>query len=135
MSNWPEVAKDIGLVLLLIGIGSLFVVAEIALITLRESQIKQIATRGKRGAKVAALTKNPNRFLAAAQVGVTVCGFLSAAVGAEKLGRYLIPRFEELGWSTDLSSNVSLILLTLIIAYVSLVIGELVPKRLALYKA
>jgi len=135
MSNWPEVAKDIGLVLLLIGIGSLFVVAEIALITLRESQIKQIATRGKRGAKVAALTKNPNRFLAAAQVGVTVCGFLSAAVGAEKLGRYLIPKFEELGWSKDVSSNVSLILLTLIIAYVSLVIGELVPKRLALYKA
>jgi len=135
MSNWPEVAKDIGLVLLLIGIGSLFVVAEIALITLRESQIKQIATRGKRGAKVAALTKNPNRFLAAAQVGVTVCGFLSAAVGAEKLGRYLIPKFEELGWSNDVSSNVSLILLTLIIAYVSLVIGELVPKRLALYKA
>jgi putative hemolysin len=135
MSNWPEVAKDIGLVLLLIGIGSLFVVAEIALITLRESQIKQIATRGKRGAKVAALTKNPNRFLAAAQVGVTVCGFLSAAVGAEKLGRYLIPKFEELGWSNDVSSNVSLILLTLVIAYVSLVIGELVPKRLALYKA
>ena len=135
MSNWPEVAKDIGLVLLLIGIGSLFVVAEIALITLRESQIKQIATRGKRGAKVAALTKNPNRFLAAAQVGVTVCGFLSAAVGAEKLGRYLIPKFEELGWSNDVSNNVSLILLTLIIAYVSLVIGELVPKRLALYKA
>ena len=135
MSNWPEVAKDIGLVLLLIGIGSLFVVAEIALITLRESQIKQIATRGKRGAKVAALTKNPNRFLAAAQVGVTVCGFLSAAVGAEKLGRYLIPKFEELGWSKDVSSNVSLILLTLVIAYVSLVIGELVPKRLALYKA
>ena len=135
MSNWPEVAKDIGLVLLLIGIGSLFVVAEIALITLRESQIKQIATRGKRGAKVAALTKNPNRFLAAAQVGVTVCGFLSAAVGAEKLGRFLIPKFEELGWSKDVSSNVSLILLTLIIAYVSLVIGELVPKRLALYKA
>jgi putative hemolysin len=135
MSNWPEVAKDIGLVLLLIGIGSLFVAAEIALITLRESQIKQIATRGKRGVKVESLTKNPNRFLAAAQVGVTVCGFLSAAVGAEKLGRYLIPRFEELGWSTDLSSNVSLILLTLIIAYVSLVIGELVPKRLALYKA
>ena len=135
MSNWPEVAKDIGLVLLLIGIGSLFVAAEIALITLRESQIKQIATRGKRGVKVAALTKNPNRFLAAAQVGVTVCGFLSAAVGAEKLGRYLIPKFEELGWSNDVSNNVSLILLTLIIAYVSLVIGELVPKRLALYKA
>ena len=135
MSTWPEVAKDIGLVLLLIGIGSLFVAAEIALITLRDSQIKQISTRGKRGAKVAALTKNPNRFLAAAQVGVTVCGFLSAAVGAEKLGRYLIPKFEELGWSEDVSNNASLISLTLIIAYVSLVIGELVPKRLALHKA
>ena len=84
----------IGLVALLILLGALFVAAEIALISLRESQIKQLAARGKRGAKVAEVAANPNRLLAALQVGVTVTGFLSAALGAEKLGVYVIPCFE-----------------------------------------
>jgi putative hemolysin len=118
----------------LILLGSLFVAAEIALISLRESQIRQIATRGKRGRRVAALAENPNRFLAAAQVGVTVCGFLSAALGAEKLGEYVIPWLEGLGINETLSPVASLIGVTLVIAYFSLVFGELVPKRLALFR-
>lgn len=122
------------IVLALIVIGSFFVAAEIALISLRESQIRQIATRGRRGARVAALTSNPNRFLAAAQVGVTVCGFLSAALGAERLGVYVIPKLEALGISSQWSSTISLIGVTLVIAYISLVFGELVPKRLALFR-
>ena len=123
-------ATVIGLILL----GSLFVAAEIALISLRESQIRQMATKGKRGKRVAALAENPNRFLAAAQVGVTVCGFLSAALGAEKLGDYVIPWLESLGINDSVSSIASLIGVTLIIAYFSLVFGELVPKRLALFR-
>ena len=122
------------IVLTLIVVGGIFVAAEIALISLRESQIKQIAGRGKRGARVAALTKHPNRFLAAAQVGITVCGFLSAALGAERLGQYVIPRLEELGISSSSSEILSIVGITLVIAYISLVFGELVPKRLALYK-
>ena len=118
----------------LILLASLFVAAEIALISLRESQIRQLALRGKRGAKVAKLAENPNRFLAAAQVGVTVCGFLSAALGAEKLGRYVIPRLEKLGMENGTASTLSLIGVTLVIAYFSLVFGELVPKRLALFR-
>jgi putative hemolysin len=118
----------------LILLGSLFVAAEIALISLRESQIRQMATKGKRGKRVAALAENPNRFLAAAQVGVTVCGFLSAALGAEKLGDYVIPWLESLGINDSVSSIASLIGVTLIIAYFSLVFGELVPKRLALFR-
>ena len=118
----------------LILLGSLFVAAEIALISLRESQIRQIATRGKRGRRVASLAENPNRFLAAAQVGVTVCGFLSAALGAEKLGEYVIPWLEGLGINETLSPVASLIGVTLVIAYFSLVFGELVPKRLALFR-
>ncbi|CAB5239542.1 unannotated protein [freshwater metagenome] len=125
---------DIATVALLILIASLFVAAEIALISLRESQIRQLATTGKRGRKVAALAQNPNRFLAAAQVGVTVCGFLSAALGAEKLGSYVIPRIEEMGVSHAWSSTISLVGVTLVIAYFSLVFGELVPKRLALFR-
>ncbi len=118
----------------LILLGSLFVAAEIALISLRESQIRQMATKGKRGRRVAALSENPNRFLAAVQVGITLCGFLSAALGAEQLGDYVIPWLEGLGLSSSLSAITSLIGLTVIIAYFSLVFGELVPKRLALFR-
>jgi len=123
---------DIGIVALLIALGGLFVAAEIALISLRESQIKQIALKGKRGAKVAHLASNPNRLLGAVQIGVTFCGFLSAALGAERLGEYVIPWLENLGLSSSAARGISLVGLTLVIAYFSLVFGELVPKRLAL---
>ena len=93
-----------------------------------------MATRGKAGMRVAALASNPNRLLAALQVGVTVTGFLSAALGAEKLGDYVIPWLEDLGLKTSAASATSLIGVTLVIAYFSLVFGELVPKRLALYR-
>ena len=126
-----NLATVAGLILL----ASFFVAAEIALISLRDGQVRQLALRGKRGSKLAKLTENPNRFLAAVQVGVTVCGFLSAALGAEKLGRYIIPKLEEVGLENSTANIVSLIGVTLVIAYFSLVFGELVPKRLALYRA
>ena len=125
---------SIAIVLGLIALGGIFVAAEIALISLRESQIKQISGKGKGGARVASLTSNPNRFLAAVQVGITLCGFLSAALGAERLGVYVIPRLESLGLSAASSEIISIIGITLVIVYISLVFGELVPKRLALYK-
>ena len=125
---------SIEIVLGLIALGGIFVAAEIALISLRDSQVKQIAGKGKRGARVAKLTSNPNRFLAAVQVGITLCGFLSAALGAEQLGVYVIPRLESIGLSAGSSEIISIIGITLVIVYISLVFGELVPKRLALYK-
>lgn len=126
--------RDIALVLLFIAVAGIFVAAEIALISLRDSQVRQMASKGKRGARVALLSQNPNRFLAAAQVGVTFCGFLSAALGSERLGTYVIPVFERWGISHDASTTISLITLTLVISYISLVFGELVPKRMALYR-
>ena len=130
-----ELLKSIAIVLGLIGLGAFFVAAEIAFISLRDSQVKQISLRGKRGAKVAFLTKNPNRFLAAVQIGVTLCGFLSAALGAEQLGKYVIPELIAAGISESTSEVISLVGITLVIAYISLVFGELVPKRVALFKA
>ena len=126
---------DIAIVAALILTASLFVAAEIALISLRDSQVRQLASRGKRGARVAQLSENPNRFLAAAQVGVTVCGFLSAALGAERLGSYVIPWLQGRGLSNGMSTTLSIIGVTLVIAYFSLVFGELVPKRLALFRS
>jgi putative hemolysin len=123
---------DLGIVALLIALGGLFVAAEIALISLRDSQVKQLASKGKRGARVAHLASNPNRLLGAVQIGVTFSGFLSAALGADRLGDYVIPWLEDLGLSTSAAQAISLVGLTIVIAYFSLVFGELVPKRLAL---
>ena len=129
-----SVFPSIAIVLGLIAVGGIFVAAEIALISLRDSQVKQLSNKSKRGARVAKLTSNPNRFLAAVQVGITFCGFLSAAFGAEQLGVYVIPRLEELGFSPGASEFLSILGITLVVVYISLVFGELVPKRLALYK-
>jgi putative hemolysin len=126
--------RDIALVILFILIAGVFVAAEIALISLRESQVRQIESKGKRGARVAKLSTNPNRFLAAAQVGITFCGFLSAALGSERIGARLEPKLELIGLSPNTSKALSLIAITLVISYISLVLGELVPKRLALYR-
>ena len=130
-----SILAPIALVLFLIFLGSLFVAAEIALISLRESQVRQVALRGRRGAKVAKLHSNPNRLLAAVQVGVPLSGFLSAALGAEKLGQFVIPWLEDRGLSNKSANTLSLIGLTLIIAYISLVFGELAPKKLALFRS
>ena len=131
-----ELFKAITLVLALILLGAFFVAAEIALISLREGQIKQLSqSKGRRGLRVAKLTENPNRFLAAAQVGVTFCGFLSAALGAEKLGVFVEPRLIDLGLSEGAARLTSIIGVTLVIAYFSLVFGELAPKRLALFRS
>ncbi|MGI9198187.1 MAG: CNNM domain-containing protein, partial [Candidatus Nanopelagicaceae bacterium] len=130
-----DLIQAIALVLALILLGSFFVAAEIALISLRESQVKQLADSGKRGARLSKLTSNPNRFLAAVQVGVTVTGFLSAALGAEQIGVFIRPILEDLGLGSGAAKTLSIILVTLVIAYFSLVLGELVPKRLALFRS
>jgi putative hemolysin len=76
---------NIGIVLLLIIIEGVFVAAEIALVSLRESQVRGLAEKGRRGAAVERLVNDPNRFLAAVQIGVTSTALLSSAFGAVTL--------------------------------------------------
>ncbi len=127
--------RDIVLVLVFILVGSFFVVAEMALVSLRDSQAKALESRGRRGEIVAKLNGDPNRFLAAVQVGVTLSGFMSAAFGGATLAGRLAPKLEQLNVSPSVSETTALVLITLAISYVSLVIGELAPKRLALQRA
>ena len=126
---------NIALIIAFILVGSLFAAAEIALVSLRESQVRAMAGRGRRGQAVARLSSDPNRFLAAVQVGVTLAGFLSAAFGGATLSGKLSPELEKLGVGPGLADAVALVLVTLAISYVSLVFGELSPKRLALQRA
>src|SRR5689334_8414983 len=83
------------LILLLLLFGGVFVAGEIALVSLRESQVKSLGQRGRRGGRVSFLAANPNRFLAAAQIGVTFAGFMSAAFGEARLSSHLAPQLEE----------------------------------------
>ena len=126
---------NIGLVVVFVLIGGLFAAAEIALVSLRDSQARNLATRSKRGRIVAELNEDPNRFLAAVQVGVTLAGFLSAAFGGATLSGDLEPVLVGWGVPTGLAGPAALILVTIAISYLSLVFGELAPKRLALQRA
>jgi putative hemolysin len=126
---------NIGLVVVFVLIGGLFAAAEIALVSLRDSQARSLATRGKRGRTVAELNEDPNRFLAAVQVGVTLAGFLSAAFGGATLSGDLEPVLAGWGVPEGLAGPAALVLVTIGISYLSLVFGELAPKRLALQRA
>jgi len=125
----------IALVLLFIAIGGFFAAAEIALVSLREGQVRSLAQRGSRGRRVARLHDDPNRFLAAVQVGVTFAGFLAAAFGASTLASDLGPVLEDIGVPKGAAEPVALVAITLVITYLSIVFSELVPKRLALQRA
>ena len=129
------VILDIILVLVFILISGYFVLSEMSLVSLRDSQAKSLESHGRRGSAVARLNRDPNRFLASVQVGVTLAGFFSAAFGGATLAEKLAPRLEDWGLSSGAADIVALILITLAISYFSLVIGELTPKRLALQRA
>jgi putative hemolysin len=124
------------IVLALILIEALFVASEIALVSLRDSQVRRIAEHGRRGAAVAKLVSDPNRFLAVVQIGVTLTALLSSAYGAVSLsGKAKDALVKHAGMSEGLAAFIGVVGVTLIISYVTLVIGELAPKRLALQRA
>ena len=124
---------DVLLVLAFILVGGVFAATEIALVSLRSGQVERLDAAGGRGHAVAALARDPNRFLSAVQIGVTVAGFFSAAFGASTLAPSFAPAFESLG--VPAPGTVSLVVTTLVVSYLSLVLGELVPKRLALQRS
>jgi putative hemolysin len=130
-----DVWLSIVMVVVFVLIGGVFSGAEIALVSLRESQVRGMAESGRRGQAVQRLLSDPNRFLAAVQVGVTLAGFFSAAFGASTLSEPLAHWLEGRGLSAGLSSTLALVLVTIAISYLSLVVGELTPKRLALQRA
>ncbi len=126
---------NLGLVVVFVIVGGVFAATEIALVSLRESQVNQLEQRGGRGARVADIARDPNRFLSAVQIGVTVAGFFSAAYGGSTLAPDVSPYFVDLGLDEEAAETLALIAMTLLIAYLSLVLGELVPKRLALQRS
>src|SRR3712207_4079103 len=130
-----DIWLNIAMVFAFVLIGGVFSGAEIALVSLRESQVRAMSESGRRGRAVQRLLADPNRFLAAVQVGVTVAGFFSAAFGASTLSAPVADWLEGMGLQPGLAGTLALVLVTIAISYVSLVVGELTPKRLALQRA
>lgn len=129
-----SVVWDIVLVLVIILIGGFFAAAEMALVSLREGQLRSLARRGKRGQRAAKLAHDPNRFLSAVQIGVTLATLLSGAVGAatlaDDLRKSLVHRMPP-----GLASALSIVVVTLVISFFTLIFGELAPKRIALQRS
>ncbi|MEZ5117243.1 MAG: hemolysin family protein [Candidatus Nanopelagicales bacterium] len=130
-----ETLVNVLVVLFFVLVGGFFAAAEIALVSLRESQVQRLSEAGRRGHRLARLVRDPNRFLAAVQVGVTLAGFVSAGFGASQIAPSLAPALESLGLSEAWAGTLAFVGVTVAIAYVSLVLGELVPKRLALQRS
>jgi len=127
--------EEIGLVALFIVIGGCFTAAEISMISLRESQVRHLAVNhGARGRRLERLVADPNRFLAAVQIGVTVATMLSSAFGAVTVSERVASWLVTLGVEQGASTPIALIGVTLLISFFSLVLGELTPKRLALQR-
>jgi putative hemolysin len=126
---------NICLVAFFILLGGVFAAAEIALVSLREGQIKALSKRGKRGRAVARLAEDPNRFLSTVQIGVTLSGFLSAAFGAATIADDFAPLLGDAGLPDATADVVALVAITLVIAYFSIVLSELTAKRIALQRS
>ncbi len=129
--------KQILLQLFLILLNSFFAATEIAVISLNEKKVKAKAEDGdKKAAKMLKMIEEPTRFLSTIQIGITLAGFLGSAFAAdnfaEKLSAFLVTVFNISSANIELINTLAVILITLVLSFFTLVLGELVPKRVAM---
>ncbi|WP_033339353.1 hemolysin family protein [Catenuloplanes japonicus] len=128
-----ELWTQLALVAVLVVLNAAFAGSEMALVSLRESQIHRLEREhGAAGRVLARLAKDPNRFLATIQIGITLAGFLASAAAAVSLARPLVPLLSPLGGAAE---PLSIVIVTLVLTFVTLVFGELAPKRIAMSRA
>lgn len=124
---------ELSLILALLVLNGVFAMAEIALVTAKKARLKQRADAGNSGAALALrLSENPERFLSTVQIGITLVGVLAGAFGGASLAGYLVPLLNQVEALAPYSERLAFGLIVALITYLSLIIGELVPKNLAL---
>lgn len=129
----PAIATEIIFVLILIVANGIFSGSEIAVISARKVRLEQLASRGNRKAYVALKLANaPNNFLSTVQVGITLIGVLSGAVAGATIAARLAVVLDGIPALKPYSAGISVGIVVSVITYLSLVIGELLPKRIAL---
>ncbi|MEU4570667.1 hemolysin family protein [Micromonospora sp. NPDC023956] len=127
-SYWSQLA----LVGVLVVLNAVFAGSEMALVSLRESQVQRLERTSRSGRVLARLARDPNRFLATIQIGITLAGFLASAAAAVSLAKPVVPLLGFLGGAAE---TVAIVLVTLALTFVTLVFGELAPKRVAMQRA
>ena len=128
-------ASQILVLVILIAINAFFAASEIAFISLNDIKIELKAKEGnKKAQKISKMLKNPSKFLATIQIGITLAGFLSSVFASDAFSEILAPKFYNLIPAISLQrwKEISIIIITLILSYFTLVFGELVPKRIAM---
>jgi putative hemolysin len=124
---------EVLIILLLIMINGVFAMSEIAVISARKSRLRQRAEEGdSRARRALELAEHPNRFLSTAQIGITLVGIFAGAYGGATVAGHVDRYFDRFATLAPYSEQLSLFLVVLAITFLSLVIGELVPKRIAL---
>ncbi|WP_213450130.1 hemolysin family protein [Rhizomonospora bruguierae] len=123
---------QVALVLVLVLFNAVFAGSEMALVSLRESQIQRLERASRGGRVLARLARDPNRFLATIQIGITLAGFLASAAAAVSLARPLVGALRFLDGAAE---PVAIVLVTVVLTFVTLVLGELAPKRVAMQRA
>jgi putative hemolysin len=127
------VSNEILIILLLILLNGVFSGAEIAILSLRKTRLAELVDEGRAGAgSVTALRADPERFLATVQIGITVVGSAAAAFGGASLAADFEPIFAAVPFLAPYAPNLALGLVVVLVSFLSLVLGELVPKSLAL---
>jgi putative hemolysin len=127
-----DVLPQLGLVAVLVLLNAAFAGTELALVSLREGQLQRLERRSATGTVLARLARDPNRFLATIQIGITLAGFLASAAAAVSLAE---PLEDPLGFLGGAVEPAAVVVVTLVLAYVTLVLGELAPKRVAMQRA
>lgn len=121
--------------MLLIFLNAFFAASEIAVISLNESKLKKMSEEGNKKAELLyKFLKDPSNFLATIQIGITLAGFLASASASESFADNLVELFKKLHIPETITKPLSVALITIILSYFTLVLGELVPKRIAMQK-
>ncbi len=127
------IGLEIFLIFLMILANGIFAMSEIAVVSARRARLQGRAEQGDAGARRALeLAEHPTRFLSTVQIGITLVGIFAGAYGGATIARHLDESLQQVPWLAPYSAEISLTLVVVVITYLSLVIGELVPKRIAL---
>ncbi|HJS56412.1 MAG TPA: hemolysin family protein [Chitinophagaceae bacterium] len=127
---------EIIILLFLILLNALFVMSEIALVSARKARLENMAERGDLNAKRALqLANNPEIFLSAAQIGITLIAILTGVYSGERFSVRLVPFFQQISFLKPYAEGISLTIVVIIVTFLSIIFGELIPKRIALLRA
>ncbi len=122
--------------IVMISLNAIFACAEIAVLSVNDAKIAQLKEKGdKRAKRLEKMTEDSSKFLATIQVAITLAGFLGSAFAANNFAAYFVPLFKKLGMSEAVGRSFAVVAITVLLSYITLVFGELVPKRVAMKKS